>query len=116
MVSCFLEVTGSLYSLWRKRLSNSYILITIVGSLVLPSEKCIFRGHNRQPQYFSKTKQYEKPDEFLSELRLGEFTAQDYGAGSNGLPTRAAACVPSKDTQARGSDHEHVELMLTHLF
>lgn len=67
-------------------------------------------------QYFSKTKQYEKPDEFLSELRLGEFTAQEYGAGSNGLPTRAAACVPSKDTQARGSDREHVELMLTHLF
>lgn len=46
MVSCFLEVTGSLYSLWRKCLLNSYILITIIGSLVLSSEKCMSRVWN----------------------------------------------------------------------
>ena len=69
-----------------------------------------------QKQFFFKTKQYKKPDEFLSELKLDEFTAQEYGAGSNGRRTRAATCVPSKDTQARGLDREHVELMLTHLF
>lgn len=56
MVSCFLEATRSLYSLWRKCLSDTYILITTVGSLVLPSEKCVFwitiSNHNifpRQP-------------------------------------------------------------------
>lgn len=32
--------------------------------------------------FFFKIKKCEKPDEFLSELKLDEFTAQEYGAGS----------------------------------
>lgn len=32
--------------------------------------------------FFFKTKKCEKPDEFLSELKLDEFTAQENGAGN----------------------------------
>lgn len=32
--------------------------------------------------FFFKIKKCEKPDEFLSELKLDEFTAQEYGPGS----------------------------------